>query len=43
MDKELLGITKSLKHFYNIINGVEILVQTDHKNICYEDANDTSQ
>ena len=43
MDKELLGITKSLKHFHNIIYGAEILVQTDHKNICHKDMKHTRQ
>ena len=31
MDKKLLGIAESLKHFHNIFYGKEILVQTDHK------------
>ena len=42
-DKELLCIVESLKHFHNIIYGAEILVCTDHKKICHEDAKHTSQ
>ena len=38
MDKDLLGIMESLKHFHNIIYGTEILV-----NICHEEAQHTWQ
>ena len=42
-DEELLGIVESLKHFRNIIYGAEILVRTNHKNICHKNAKHTSQ
>ena len=38
-DKELLGITESLKYFRHIFLGNEIKVYTDHKNLTYEGTN----
>ena len=38
-DKELQGITESLKHFRHILLGNEIKVYTDHKNLTYADTN----
>ena len=38
-DKELLGITESLKHFRHILLGNEIKVYTDHKNLTYTGIN----
>ena len=38
-DKELLGITESLKHFRHILLGNVIKVYTDHKNLTYAGTN----
>ena len=43
MDKELLGIMETLKHFHNVFYGAKILAWKDHKNICHKDAKHTSQ
>ena len=43
MENELLSISESLKHFHNIIYGAEILLQTDQKNICHDEAKHTSK
>ena len=42
-DKEWLGIAETLKHNHNILAGCEIEVRTDHKNLTYDDAKNTSQ
>ena len=38
-DKELLGITKSLKHFHHILLGNEIKVYTNHEDLTYSGTN----
>ena len=38
-DKELVGMTESLKYFRHILLGNEIKVYTDHKNLTYAGAN----